>query len=471
MDRYKILELILSYFDNIHDFGSSNCDEYCDHLKKFYDKELNIIRLENELISNLDNDDIFKMYYFYKNIEYKSFDRLKTSFINEFINLMNKKEKIKLDDVKEQILKNFKIIFSNIYDIEILLKILNYNFDNDNNIINILNSLNNISNISKNELIKLFFEMDIVKNLIFYQRQHIYYLIILFEEINNHYTKISFDEIIQKYTDFYKLVNYFIKDNTILQKQIIDNIFNNYDYLKNNNFNFPITVFDDTSCGYNIDSNTLFKYKIFNIDKNYIDQAKTMAPESFYFSILKKENISNLLFVNHKFIDEQNVIKHGNNLVYFELNDNIDITIFNYKFYYDKIEKYITCHNKINNINIILQIKKNNIGRKNNNEISLIYLLNQIFNILNQKKVPVLNNDFDKKISEITNIKTLVVLMNNLYNIYKDINEIKEIIIFMVFGIKRFGDWIQIKLSKIHNFISKVMIIYVFYMAFYMVLQ
>jgi hypothetical protein len=140
----------------------------------------------------------------------------------------------------------------------------------------------------------------------------------------------------------------------------------------------------------------------------------------------------NNIFEINLFIDEFNSLIHFFNL----LDSKIEITKIskiNYNNYYYLLSSFnnTITDNKIN---------------FNNNGI-LLLLFDEIYNIKD-------------KLIDFFNIDTLYIQLYNIYKKYLSLELCQGCIIFMMFGYKRFGDWIQVYLSNKFYFILETIDFY-----------
>jgi hypothetical protein len=303
------LILILSYFDNIHDFGklcTNKNKKICDNLYNYYEPKITLILTKLDLISS------------FKNVGFSTFDSNKEKLVETIISLINNNSSYKKINIKEMqniIVNNFKLLFEGINNTETILNILE---DINNNIDRIEIKLY----IASNKIItEEFWHFSYIQNLIFLQRQEIYYLI-YFYNLNNE-EKIN------------ELINYFTT-NKDYKNIIKTNIKKNINKLKKNMITFPITLFDDTNKDIlDFDYiNGIFKFKILNENKENIDAATVFSGKDF-FTKKPKNNKQN----SYQLIFTENDNKIG--LSYFDLYNNLDkhqIIICDYTYNVIKVE-------------------------------------------------------------------------------------------------------------------------------------
>jgi hypothetical protein len=260
----------------------------------------------------------------------------------------------------------------------------------------------------------------------FLERQYLYYLSKFIKDGDDANLNIVLTYFVKKYfivnpdpyiiTELMRL----IKTSTKLNKEIT--------HL------FPITYFDDMSSDIiNIDD--CFMFKIFNDNKKIIDQGSVTKPKNEF---TKKGNSNNFILLKK---DKQKILK--------SFKYNTTLQIFNTKFSFD--DTGIICeYTDTNGLIYKITIKNNAIG--NNKSIGLNGLLNDIFTDLKNK-----DNKDNKKI--ITFSETKFIINDSPIVVFSDkdkfstllstnMNKFKEIMIVLVLGSKRFGDWIQMQMSK-----------------------
>ncbi len=430
-DFINSLIVLLSYYDNIHDFGSlcTKRNTYiCNELQNSYKK---IITEEKDIIIEFINKHFSENTEFInillkelENKTYSTFDKNKNTFINFVKYIIDKKlsqiKKINFNEMQNIIVSNFKQIFNNITDITDLLKILDYNFDET--------YTDNYDYIEINEFIKknindieLFFELKYVQDMIFLQRHHLYYLIYY----HNIYDEKKRDEII----------DYFIQNTNEKYKEIIINNLNTSDTIIN--ITFPITMFDDMTTD-TLNSNyidKLFKFKMVNSDKEFIDSASTFNGKDFK----NQKGSQQMMFI-------KNITTNKHHPVFF-YNNSLELRIKDYIFTLVKKEEtgYIRC--KYNDI--IFNIVQNSVGRSYKDEDTTNEGLFQM--------IPIIIKSLSSNLTEIDKEKlsTIIIIdadFNNSIDKLKTYKNADEIIVTLLFGAKRFGDWSQMNISKTNYF-------------------
>lgn len=476
------LQLLLSYFDNIHDFGELCTNEkalICNHLYNYYEPKITPILNKINSLSKFKIDLISE----FKNSSFSSFNKDKDHFIAVLINLINNNNDIKKIDIKQmqsKIVSNFQILFENINIIEDILNIIEYVDDNDDFI--------EISKYcSTNRLITPeFWEFNYIRNLIFYQRQQIYYLI--YYQKNKQNDKV--DELLDYFTS-----------NTDIKTIVKENLRKHIIKLNRHNITFPITMFDDTNKDtlYFKYINGLFKFKILNENKKNIDAA-TISTGDKFFNTEKKNNTDNTIN-SYQFMFIKKDDKIG--LTFFDINNNLTenkILIDNFTFQLNKSvmthELFIECKYNLDN-DIQFNVLHNNVGRGKNTDDEddgphgLFQVTQLIIDYIEKNKdiskfdeikhliethldYASTKSTIEKIITKVYNHSLLDVIELDkplLQQIIRDetlINNIllnralldksiidnkilldkaKQIIICLIFGSKRLGDWLQMELS------------------------
>lgn len=454
------LILILSYFDNIHDFGklcTNKNKKICDYLYNYYEPKIKLILAKLDLLSS------------FKNLGFSTFDSNKEKFVETIISLINNNSSYKKINIKEMqniIVTNFRLLFEGINDIETILNILEDTHDN-------IDRLEIKLYISLNEIItEEFWNFSYIQNLIFLQRQEIYYLI-YFYNLNNK-EKIN------------ELLNYFTTNEDY--KNIIKiNIKKYIKKLKKNMITFPITLFDDTNKDIlNFDYiNGIFKFKILNENKENIDAATVFSGKDF-FTKKPKNNKQN----SYQLIFTQNDNKIG--LSYFDLYNNLDkhviiICDYTYNVITSGTILIIQCTYNLDS-KIMFYILGNNVGRKGKSDKSskdedktgddedktaddedktgedeelinikglfqvTLNLVNYILTENDITKFIELKNGIEKFVDYDKTYNTMETILNYITSLKLTKEKASEIIVCLLFGAKRFGDWIQMKISNDNYF-------------------
>ncbi len=439
------LILILSYFDNIHDFGklcTNKNKKICDNLYNYYEPKITLILTKLDLISS------------FKNVGFSTFDSNKEKLVETIISLINNNSSYKKINIKEMqniIVNNFRLLFEGINDIETILNILEDTNDN-------IDRLEIKLYISANAIItEEFWHFSYIQNLIFLQRQEIYYLI-YFYNLNNE-EKIN------------ELINYFTT-NKDYKNIIKTNIKKNINKLKKNMITFPITLFDDTNKDIlDFDYiNGIFKFKILNENKENIDAATVFSGKDF-FTKKPKNNKQN----SYQLIFTENDNKIG--LSYFDLYNNLDkhqIIICDYTYNVIKVETIliIQCTYNLDD-NIMFYVLGNSVGRKGKSDKSgkdededeeksaedkellnikglfqvTLNLVNYILTEDDIIKFIELKNGIEKFVDYKKTYNTMETILNYIKSLKLTKEKACEIIVCLLFGAKRFGDWIQMKIS------------------------
>lgn len=449
MDKNQLID-ILSYFDSIHDFGKfcNKNTNYCTLLRNYYNYQTKDY-----------NDKIIKIYNKYKKYSFTTIDSHVDDLYYDILSLLEENsliEKIDLHKMIDQIVKNFRIIFSKITNVDDLLNILDYNNFNSDFFYNLKNLKDDQNTLN------LFYSNDHVKNMIFYQRYHIYQLIVNKNKINIR------NEIIK-----YFLQNTYDKYKDGVTENLNTNTFTN--------IMFPITVIDDMSSDKFYLGN-IFKFKIFNNDKDKLDGAKTANINSL---LSNKSTQNNELTM---------IVKYDNNIGigYVDtINNNSPITIdiFNFRHLINK-KNELECYNfkeirifdlifNKNSLRII--INNNTIGSpaSKNGIYPLIIKVNNILDSLHNNFYEILTKYQLSTVKDDTLnilVKDFINTQNKTIDIYLQtiiyilvkkfaktdiidqtilnqyIVEIKKVTIFILVGFKRFGDWSQMIICKNNYF-------------------
>lgn len=279
-------------------------------------------------------------------------------------------------------------------------------------------------------------------------RQILYFLIRSFKKQNYDLAEKLFNTILL----------YANKKDSITFESIKQNIVN---FNQNENLTYPVTFFDDMTTGLDVN---MFNFHIINFDKNLIDGALTMSPQNYLLESLAT-NTNNLSI---KSDDNQVVSSIGFTV---EKGPEINALIFYKTKYYLNFDDNITCDftDKINNesFNIKIKIKTNEISK-------ITFIIDSINTIIHNYWDLIHTNGFDNQPIYKDNIfkhdlmsEDVIKLL--ILNVYKYIiqktqfvktettthNELIKIknlcfgmVLYLFTGIKRFGDWIQMQLSK-----------------------
>ena len=363
---------------------------------------------------------------------------------------------IKLIELDKQILNNTidttliemfnKILLKNIEEKNILdtiIKKFGNNFQNKDNIDNQI--ILNFQNIFGNKFFKE--NKDCIK-----MRQILYFLI-KNEKAQHQILADQLANVIIKYAN---------KTGQLSMDTIRQNIGKFDEKL---NVTYPVTFFDDMSSGINEEN---FNFHIINLDKALIDGANTLSAEKYLYDT----NFNNLNNLQIKSSDDNNIISIG-----FKVERGLDGDVLDFyktKYYLDFDDK-ITCNftDEVNGqiINIIIKVETNEIKQ-------IITLIDVIINIIHNHWEQIHSNEFivpngtytifmsninDPKILTENEIKNLIEKIYNYIcmkaqfvktadTTHNKLVEIKHLclgmVIYLFTGIKRFGDWIQMHLSK-----------------------
>jgi hypothetical protein len=374
---------LLGIIDNIHDFyeDKKSLKLMINFIDFIYVKSTKII---------INNIDIINYY----NILLKNIIDVNNKHFRKIMSdLILKKTYVEINGLNNNITENFDDIFN----VSIKSPLLNPNIN-----VNIKNLLN------KENKLKL--------------RNQLYYLIELYKynPNNNDITKL-----ILFILDY---INFNIFNEKIIDK-IIKAVKNNlHKFIKLNkiNYNYPITYFDDTTCGLDKD---LINFHIINLDKDKIDGAKTISPKTY----LSKPTLKNIHLIN-------------DNSIGFKITPDLKIKYLDFVYYFNGV--YIICEYKFNNKIFIFSFIDNTI-----NEILNIvgYLDIIIKNIKNNSTKEILKLNIFKVVNK-KEIDTFITNLISLYIIFNNRDIFKGFLICLLFGLKRFGDWIQMEASKKYYF-------------------
>lgn len=386
-------EILLGFIDNLHDFDNKHAN------KKIFEYLYNFLckngfnpdsAKATDIVDLIIKKDSSGKILFNTVNSYKIINAIKNKIIE-----LKSPSSIKIDEINNIIIKNFDMVF-NITKIKSLTGIE----------IN-LNTL--ISNELKIQL-----------------RQPLYFLI-----------KYKNDEIIDFLLTFMNL-DIFEKDIISVIKTKIKKNLSDVNLTKNNIL-YPITFFNDIENGLNL---TNMKFNIFNYEKNKIDSASTSSIET----AINKNKLN-------KNIKEITTTKQHSILVFHTKKTDV-LEYLDAKFYLDD---YIICEYK----DIMFKIKENNVGRASkttsiNETIGIYNLVILLVNMYNDIDNINLNKNLEelKKYESIIVIDDIIDQLNKIKLLYdKDTNLGCGCIIFLLFGAKRYGDWIQVYLSKKYYFL------------------
>jgi hypothetical protein len=238
------------------------------------------------------------------------------------------------------------------------------------------------------------------------------------------------------------MINYFVGKTDEKYKNIIIQNLNNTTIEQN--ITFPITMFDDMSTDtLNSDYiDGLFKFKMINSDKEHIDSALTFNGLEFKGQLGARQ----VMFIHD--------VKKEINPVFFSEKELI-VKIKDYTFNFIQDNKYIQC--KYDNDKIIFNIINNSVGRSYKKETELnegifqiIILIINILGKITKDNIKIIITEI-----ELAKISKFIIIDDIFYDsliqlkIYKNPN---EIIITLLLGVKRFGDWSQMNISKKNYF-------------------
>jgi hypothetical protein len=355
----------------------------------------------NKLDYNNKYLDYFKNYYLkFDEISKNTF--LSSHSLLNFIKVIGNKTDVNTENFKEKIKKI--IIKNNIgFELVTIQSVIIHNFD----------FVFNISLPYSDKYIK-----DIVsredKILL---RQPLYYLI-----------KNKDDKLMTFFIKYFRL-DFF---NKYILEIIYEQIKINIESIKEYNITYPSTFIDDMSSGIKDDEHMHFK--MINADHEIIDQSKVEGKKSY--------------------LDNSNPYYHfkinGNQSLGVNLQDDNEIIFLDIKF--KKSDNGIICSYDNIKLEIYNNSKKNIISTVR----VLCYIIDKsIKNMSEQKKLieGIINieylDDFLRKLDD----------KYKLDSVYNNLNKF-GLITAMLFGAKRYGDWIQVNLAKKYYFILQTKDLY-----------
>lgn len=404
MATYTSNEIInpAGILDNIHDFYLEDIIYNFYYLKcyrEFYLTNTDISQ-NNFILQNKPLKFLIDKTLEFKNVNSSQNNKVKfPDYIEELIIKNLAQPKILLNDIQQKIIENFDKIFNvtDDYIETILLKKYQKNIMKHTNINKILN--------------------DDKKILL---RQPLYFLI-----------KTGDENLIEFFINYFGL--------NILSQNIISHIIkkikeNIIQFTKSDNILYPSTYFDDMALG--ITPDYKMRFKIINKDKHIIDQASVEGETSYLDT-----EYSNFYLSHFNFIDN----KHS---IGFSVQDEIDkIDFLNSKFY--KKNNMIHCEFD----GIILKVKENSVGRnsKKTNSYGLFQALVSLHKILVNTDTNIIATE-KNKLDDIIDITDIDTILQTISNKYITTELCVGFIAFMLFGAKRYGDWIQVELAKKYYF-------------------
>jgi hypothetical protein len=202
------------------------------------------------------------------------------------------------------------------------------------------------------------------------------------------------------------------------------------------NITYPITYIDDMSSGLN---KTYFKYNVLNLDKNKIDQANTLSAKGYFDRVDYSEKINPLI------VDK-------NKTVGIKLDIEYKLLYLGGEFYLENdmiVSKYE---------NIIFKTKKNSVGRDAfglyDTTLNLLQMSESYFDNYGNDEIKkniqqYLHND--KNMNNIIDTSNVMDMFERLYSYGKE--DGMGCIVFLLFGSKRYGDWVQVHMAKENYFI------------------
>lgn len=238
-----------------------------------------------------------------------------------------------------------------------------------------------------------------------------------------------------------KLINFFLDYmglgilSSNIKKFIINKIKNNitkFIVSKHTNYLYPSTYFDDMTSG--MTSDYKMRFKIINKDKSNIDMADTEGEKSYLDPSLSKFYLSHF------------TIKDTTHSMGFSLDETTDrLEYMGIKYYME--EGILVCEYN----GITIRVKKNQVGRTGyglyQSIISLTVLLDMIL-----QGLPYNQMGEQPNLDKIIDTGDLESLLRTIVTTFVTREQCIGFLIFILFGAKRFGDWIQAELAKKHYF-------------------
>ncbi len=390
------MKVLLGIIDTFHDFYDLDIKKtnnnvvffnllnyyrifYLDRLKE---NPLRQIDIKNENFSNLFNNECC-----FPNVNTKTFRVFFEEYFKGKLNLQN--EGISFEVMNNTIIGNFDKIFD--------VDLRRFSADYNNNLKNFLSNL---------EKLKL--------------RHQIYFL------INN---KDNFDACTRIIEFILEYMNLLIITEKLLLK-IKESIFDNLKKYKFTNLTYPLTFFDDMSSGLN--KFGLFRFKILNLDKRYIDEARVESVDNYLMDEYGRKN------------DKQLLLNDARHALAFTVEEKIDkISFLGSRTFLEK-PFLVSSFNGIK-----FKLKQNKVGRG-----------------YSKKKDTESNNeqkDDEKKDSNIGLYQialALVQAFNNAHNYIKKEHEVHPLLIHELDKIHGFFDIISNKIQYIKELINPDYIIY-----------
>ncbi len=273
----------------------------------------------------------------------------------------------------------------------------------------------------------------------------------------------------QNYALSEKLANVIIKFANKTGQITMDTIKQNIkNFNKNLNITYPVTFFDDMNKGV---KSFDFNFHIINLDKSLIDGANTLSVEKYLYDT----NYNNLNNLQIKSNTNNSISSIG-----FKVERGIkgDVVDFYKTKYYLDFDDKITCNftDEVNGqaINIIIKVETNEIKQITTLTDAIINIIHNHWEQIYSNKLttqPIFTDNInDHKILTENEIKKLI---GEIYNYickkaqfiksantpHNKLLEIKHLclgmVIYLFTGIKRFGDWIQMQLSKKLYFVAQ----------------
>ncbi len=393
-------------FDNIHDFYKediSNNFYYLECLRKFYLTHTDLSK--NSFITS--NSNLF--FLIDETLPFKNTDTGKVNkvnfsdYITDLIIKIYPQPRQLLSSIQSQIVQNFNEIFDipDSYLETILLK---------------KNQKIPLKNTNINQTIS-----DDKKILL---RQPLYFLI-----------KTKDKKLIDFFLNFIGLSILSANIISIIMKKINENL-TSFDQSKN--ILYPSTYFDDMATG--ILPEHKMRFKILNKDKHIIDQAGVEGEEKY----LDPEN-SDFYLSHFNFVDSLHSVGFSVKDETFKINFLKGVFYKKGTFVYCEFDK------------ITIKVKENKVGRnkKNTNSYGLYQALMTLHKLIRIGLVtPITKPDVDAEtqLADIVDTDNMENILNDIIQKYKTEDICVGFLAFMLFGAKRFGDWVQAELSKKYYF-------------------
>jgi hypothetical protein len=215
---------------------------------------------------------------------------------------------------------------------------------------------------------------------------------------------------------------------------------------KHTNYLYPSTYFDDMSNGITPEYN--MRFKIINKDKSNIDMADTEGEKSYLDHSLSKFYLSHF------------TINDTTHSMGFSLDETTDrLEYMGVKYYMEG--GILVCEYN----GITIRVKKNQVGRTGYGLYQSIISLTKLLDMILQR-LPYNQMTEQPNLDEIIDTGDLESLLRTIVTTFVTRDLCIGFIIFILFGAKRFGDWIQADLAKKHYFmiqtVDKYFILYAY---------